>query len=139
MKVHFGQIYIQPGVTFPFSHRFQKRFADDITSQVTPSTTFATKYGDDWDMIIRISAKTQIVDNEIKGPTIFRKDKDVEYTVFLPFDTISCCESAPQSALQFLLRGCCQILRRLDIDSALLEQNAESMIESICSDPTMFA
>ena len=139
MNVHFGQIYIQPGVTFAFSTRFQRWLADEITRLVQPSASFIKKYGSDWELIFRISAKTQIDDNEIKGPTVFKKDKDVEYTLFLPFDTITQSDRVPQSALQFLLKGCCGVFRTLDIDPALVEQNAEAIIESICSDPKMFA
>jgi len=138
MRVHFGQIYIQPGVTFPFSHRLQRRLAEEVTRLVTASATFTSKYGPDWDLMFRISAKTDIGENEIRGPTVFRKDKDVEYTIFLPFDIIAQTDSVPHLALQFLLEGCCRVFREIGIDSAALEETMEPMIESICSDPKMF-
>jgi len=139
MKVHFGQIYMQPGVTFPFSTRFQRSLGDEITQLVQPSATFIRKYGTDWELMFRISAKTQIDDSEIRGPTLFKKDKDIEYTVFLPFDTIAQSGQVPQSALQFLLKACCHVFRTLNIDPTIVEQSKESMISRICSDREMFA
>ena len=138
MRVHFGQIYIQPNVTFPFSNRLQRRLAERVSGLVAASATFTSKYGPDWDLMFRISAKTDIGENEIRGPTVFTKEKDVEYTIFLPFDIIANTDCVPQLALQFLLEGCCHVLRGIDIDPAALEEAMEPMIESICSDPQMF-
>ena len=139
MKVYFGQFYIQPDVTFPFSHRLQRRLAEEITGLVTPSAIFTREYGSDWELMFRISAKTQIDDNDIRGPTVYKRDRDVEYTIFLPFDIITRSDRVPQMALQFSLKGCCRVFRGLDIDPAAVEETTESMIESICSDPKMFA
>jgi hypothetical protein len=138
MRVHFGQIYIEPGITFPFSHHFQRRLAEEITALVKPSETFTKKFGADWELMFRISAKTQIDENEIRGPTIYKRDKNVEYTVFLPFDVIAHEDHVPQMALLFLLKGCCHVFRELGVDPAMIEKSAESMIDTICADPKMF-
>src|SRR5580704_1479285 len=99
MKVYFSQIYIKPGVSFPFSHHFQVHLSNVITDLVVPSPSFVEKYGDDFDIVFRISAKREIRDNEIKGPTVFNKEKDIEYTVFLPFDVIHRAPDVNRSAL----------------------------------------
>jgi hypothetical protein len=139
MKVYFGQIYIEPGVKFPFSHHFQGRLSEEITALAEPSAEFIKKYGSDFDLIFNVSAKNTIQDNEIRGPTVFRKTKDVEYTVFLPFDVISRNPEVSKSALKYLLSGVCSVFKLLGIDTTQLVERQESMIENICSDPTMFA
>ena len=88
MNVFFSQIYIEPGVDFPFSYHFQRRLSEQVTSLVMPSARFLAKYGDDYKLIFNVSAKQVIQVNEIRGPTVFKKTKDVEYTAFLPFDVI---------------------------------------------------
>ncbi|MES2707944.1 MAG: hypothetical protein V4726_15230 [Verrucomicrobiota bacterium] len=138
MKVHFGQIYIQPGVTFPFSFKFQHRMSEEITALVKPSQNFTQKYGDDWDLIFRISAKRDIIGNEIRGPSVFRKTKDVEFSIFLPFDIIQRDVSACQSATEFLLQGICSVLETLEIETSVIHGRKSALVESICSDPTMF-
>src|SRR5262245_29585433 len=138
MLVHFGQIYIGQG-SFPFSHHFQHRISEAVTALVEPSAKFIQKYGKDFDLIFNVSAKQGFQDNEVRGPSVFRKTKDVEYTVFLPFDVIIRHADAPRHALRFLLRGVCAVFDRLEIDKARLLDQQESLIEGICSDPTMLA
>ncbi len=139
MKVHFGQIYVEPGIAFPFSHHFQLRLGKELSSLIQPSTVFLQEYGTDWELMFRISAKTDIDNNEIRGPSVYKSDKDVEYTVFLPYDVITRTEDIPQAALKFLLTGCCHVFRQLEIDVAGIEDSTQAMIGSICSDPKMFA
>ena len=75
MKVYFSQIYIKPGVSFPFSHQFQVHLSNVITDLVVSSMSFVEKYGDDSNLIFRISAKTEIRDNELKGSDCVQQRK----------------------------------------------------------------
>ena len=88
--------------------------------------------------MFRVSAKRIICDNEIRGPSVFKKDKDVEFTIFLPFDVIQREASVSLSAIAFLLRGVCSVLGSLGIDTAAIQARQSSLAESISSDPTMF-
>lgn len=138
MEIHFGQIYITPGATFPFSWQFQGRISEELTALVSPSPKFKEKYGSEFNLIFNISAKKQIQENEIRGPTVFKKDKDVEYSIFLPFDVIKQNSDVLRTALQYLLRGVCDVFALLGIDATKVVQKEEAIIENICSDPTMF-
>jgi hypothetical protein len=137
MKVCFAQLYIQAGVSFPFSGDLQGRLAKEITALARPSHNFIKKYGRDFAVTFYVSAKNIIHDNEIRGPTVFRKAKDVEYTIFLPFEEIARHADAPKRALRFLLEGVCKVLDSLEIDKTKLLERQDSLIEDICSDPTM--
>jgi len=139
MKVWFGQIYVECGVVFPFSHQFQRRLSDEVTALAKPSALFIEQYGMDFELMFRVSAKRILQDNELRGPTVFKKTKDVEYTVFLPFDVIMRHADAPRQAVMFLLNGVCDVFDKLEIDKARLLDQRESIIEGICSDPTMLA
>lgn len=139
MKVWFSQIYCEPGVEFPFSHFFQRRFSEEVTELAEASAKFLKIYGRDFELMFRISAKQSLEDNEIKGPSVFRKTKDVEYTVFLPFNTVMRHADAPRQALRFLLKGVYSVFDELEIDKARLLAKEESIIENVCSDPTMLA
>jgi hypothetical protein len=139
MQVSFTQVYIEGGVNFPFSHLFQRRLSEALTALVEPSAMFLKKYGEDFELIFYMSAKRGLFENEIRGPTVFKKAKDVEYKVFLPFDLIMRYDDAPRHAVMFLLKGVCEVLERLEIDKTRLIGQQESIIEGICSDPTMLA
>jgi hypothetical protein len=138
VKIFFGQIYIEAGVDFPFSHVCQALLSKQFTALVVPSTTFVKTYGSDFELMFNVSAKTFIQDNEIRGPTVFRKAKDVEYTIFLPFDVISKSTDVPRTALLFLFRGACSVLESLGIETAKIMEKQGSLIERICADPKMF-
>ncbi len=138
------QIYVQPGVDFPFTHECQKFLSYEMTEAVVVSDQFVKSYGDSFSLTFNISAKKGIRDNEIKGPSVFRKTGDVEYTIFLPFDTISnklngenCNEDIAKIALQFLFKGIVAVFEWLSISPAAVREKQDSLIEKVCSDPSM--
>jgi hypothetical protein len=135
MNVHFRQCYI--GEDFPLSHLFQRRLSSDVTSLVAPSARFIKRYGEDFDLTFNVSTKRGLDDNEIKGPTVFKKTRDVEFTIFLPFDVITRHADAPIHFMSYLLRGVCVVFDRLEIDTAKLLESQQAIVAGICSDPTM--
>lgn len=84
MKIFVGQIYVKVGVAFPLSLRFQKWLGDALSARVVASGRFIAQFGNDFGLGLRISAKDDISQPEIKGPTVFKRDKNVEFTIFLP-------------------------------------------------------
>ena len=139
MKVWFGQVYIEGGVDFPFSHLFQRHLSAEVTALVEPSAKFIEQYGVDFELMFNVSAKRRLPDNGIRGPTVFKKTKDVEYTVFLPFDVIIPHADAPRRALRFLLKGVGDVFDKLEIDKIRLLEQQDAIIEGICADATMLA
>lgn len=136
MRVHFSQGYIEPAA-FPFSHLFQHRLSREVTALVEPSAEFQKRHGADFDLVFNVSAKQKIRDNEIRGPAVYKKDKNVEFTVFLPFDVIMRQSHAPRVALEFLLKGVGDALDKLEIDKSRLLETQGLVIAGICADPTM--
>jgi hypothetical protein len=86
----------------------------------------------------KISAKKNLQENDVRGPGVYKKTKDVEYTVFLPFDVIAGHPDVSRHALRYLLSGVRAVFERLEIDAAKVAEKQEFLIEGICSDPTMF-
>ena len=137
MRIYFGQIYIEAGVSFPFSHLFQRRMSDEVTALIIPSPQFVKKYGEDWDLMFRISAKAAIQNTEIRGPSVFRKDKDVEYSIFLPFTKIQAAEDVSRAAIEHLFDAFLSVLTKLGFSIESLQAHRASLVESISSDPAM--
>ena len=137
MQIFFGQIYIKPGISFPFSLHFQRVLGERISSLVSTSVDFEKRYGSEWNIMIRISAKDGIEKNEIRGPTVFRKSKDVEFSVFLPFAVISTKQEPLHSALSFLFSGTYSALEALDLVTSRLRESEHTITQAILSDATM--
>lgn len=137
MRISISQIYVKPNINFPFSSRMQRWLSDEITSVVSTTNEFTNKFGEEFNLKIRISADDEIVDNKIMGPTIFKKDKDVEYTLFLPYRIISESSEGCRVALEFILSGIHVIFQKVGIDTEKLVVKFPNIVEVVCSDSTM--
>jgi len=137
MKVFVGQIYIQPGINFPFSHEFQMRMGEELTKLVKPSNSFLKSYSDDFDVIFRLSAKAEITETEIKGPTVFKKDNDIEFTIFLPYEAGRIKVDFKQTIRKFL-NGVAVALKSLAIDETKVMGNSLELVEKFASNKLMF-
>ncbi len=73
MKIYIGQIYIEPGVSYPFTHHFQGYLSDLASLDVTGAERFCSEYGDDYDIVFNVSAKAALQSAEIRGPTVFKR------------------------------------------------------------------
>lgn len=139
MKIFVGQIYVQPGINFPFSHQFQIFLGEELTKRVQSSHRFVANCGGDFDVIFRLSAKSEIAEVEVCGPTMFKRDKDVEFTIFIPH---SCNSSRERSdckrPLILFLNGVVTCLESLALDASILERELLELVDHIVSDQAMF-
>ena len=140
MRVFVGQIYITPGVSFPFSHAMQAWLSEQLTALSSPSAAFVKQYGTTFDVMLRISARAGSAETEFKGPTVFKADKDVEYTVFLPFDTIRAAGAGGRRlAAELLLSAVASVFDKLSVESPELSDRREELVARLSSDETMLS
>jgi hypothetical protein len=138
MSIYVSQIYPEAGVSYPFNHRFQKYLSDLVSAKVGTSKKFADLYGPEYDLIFRMSAKEGLAKPEIKGPTVFKRDKDVEYTVFLPFDrSVEMDAKTLSQALDFLLTSMIEILKELEMTTTGLSTELSAIVDRILGDAKM--
>ncbi len=140
MKLFVSQFYIEPGVSYPFSVHFQRFMwpRKELTKRIVDSDEFVRRFGKDFDLMFRMSAKAGIVAPEVRGPTVFKKDKSVEFTVFLTFDRAEQRgQDAYCRALKQLMVEITGILRSLRLDASQLVQDCDQIIERIIANPKM--
>lgn len=139
MKLFVGQVYIQPGVRFSFSHLFQKWIGEKLTELIVPSDSFLDKYPGGYDVIFRLSAKSEIYNTEIKGPTVFKKDKQIEYTIFLPHrDNVPDKDVMHRDALERFFDAVACALESLYIDAGEIRKRSAELTDSVLSNDAMF-
>ena len=167
MQVFITMFPVEKGAEFPFSIVFQQYIFEQFTSLVAPSPWFSAKYGDDWRIIFRISANwspdeedtakgvklsegakvklaryrsftSEPLRVEVRGPTVFKKDKDVEYSIFLPFRRVIESENPPITALNYIFTGVYSVLEKMEIDTSRLRAEQERIVKHVCSEPKMF-
>jgi hypothetical protein len=138
MKIYVAQIYIEPGIAFPFTHHFQQYISQRLTELIEPSPKFIVTFGGEFDLIFRMSAKAALVEPEIQGPTVFKRDRDVEYTVFLPFHKPSTVnQQFLEAGVGQLLAAIAEVLSELGFDVARLRQETNKIIAAIVRDSRM--
>jgi len=149
MQIHVGQIYIEKNTHYGFNSNFQHKISEELTDLVKPSEFFIREYGEDFQLIFRMSAKRRFKrrplhkqhyeQTEIWGPTVFRKDKNVEYTIFLPYyDKEDDSPDRLKNALTRLLDAIIYVLHDfLQMDTTALERQKDRIIADILADPNM--
>jgi hypothetical protein len=166
MQLHLGMFPVEPGAYVPFNCTFQKYISEQVTPLVDTSPWFSAKYGDDWKLIFNISARwspdeddtergEKLSDDvraklarvrwftseplrvELRGPTVFRKDKDVEYSIFLPFRRVIESETPPATALNHIFAGVYAVLEKMQIDTSKLRAEQDRIIQHVCSEPRL--
>lgn len=137
MRMVFSQIYASADAQFPFSYHFQVKLTKEMSERVSASPRYIERWGSEYDLIIRVSAKRQTERNEIRGPIVYKKNKDVEYVIFLPYDVIVKEASVVRAVLHWLHQGIYAVLSELDIDAGAVVANEASLTDEICNDPAM--
>lgn len=140
MNVYVGQIYIEPGVKFPFSIAFQQRISAQLTELVDGWGKNTAHYSDDFDLIFRLSSKSDIEEVEIRGPTIFKRDKSVEYSIFIPFKLLGNSKLRDYyNIIICLIDSIRSVFFKLGIDDKNLQNKSLKIAGDIVNDPEMFS
>ena len=139
LKIFVGQVYIKLGINYPFSHVFQRRMHEILSGLVQPSEEFDRRYGNDFNVMFNLSAKRDISTPEIVGPAVYKKTKDVEYTIFLPHDGSDANELGDYAKpIRDFLVSVSDALKRLELDATEVNKNTDAIIKEITLDPAMF-
>jgi hypothetical protein len=140
MKLGFRQIYIRPGASLPFSHHMQHLLRDQLSAAEGDAEEFVRRHGQDFKLVTNISAEVGTKENQIKGPTMFKRTRDVEYSLFLPYDAIAGASAMGRHvAAEFLLDGIRSIFQQAGVGVTHLDEKRGLLIERICSDPSMLS
>ncbi len=93
----------------------------------------------DSELMFRVSAKRGINRPEILGPTVYRKTREVEFTIFLPFK-ILVIDNLPgyKELLDALLESIVGVLQGAGVNTKGIERNKAELIRIILSDRNMF-
>jgi hypothetical protein len=143
MNLYVSQIYIEPGINYPFSHIFQKFISDSLSDSVVESPYFIKKYGENFSLVFNMSAKIHVEEVEIHGPSVYHKGKNVEYTIFVPFEEMTdkrywdSVELA--KPLKHLFSGIILVLEKLEIDPQRVVENFDEWIRRVTSDAAMIS
>jgi hypothetical protein len=138
LKIFTRQIYTEPGIDYPLSHVFQQRIGEILSGLVHPSEEFRRTYGSDFRIIFKLSAKRDISFPEIIDPKVYKKTKDVEYSIFIPHDgsDVNKLDDYTKPIHNFLL-DVSSALERLKLNADEVKNNIDSIVKEITLDPAI--
>jgi hypothetical protein len=117
---------------------FQQRIGETLSGLVHPSEEFSRRYGSDFRIIFTLSAKRDISFPEIVGPTVYKKTKDVEYSIFIPHDGSDANKLVDYTKpIRNFLLGVSSALERLKLDANEVKNNIDSIVKEITLDPAI--
>ena len=137
MKVWISQFYLDAAASFSFTHVMQLFVSAELSSVADDCSDFQRKHGPDFELMVRINADAMLSENKIMGPTVFKKTKDVEYVVTLPFGVVTKAPDGRRAAMEFLMAGIRSVFLKVGINPTKLDERAAFIIDHVCSDPTM--
>lgn len=86
MHITVAGAYPEVGINFPISYKFNKLLREAIHSPEEDfSDAFQKVYGKEYSLGIILSAKEDTLDLIIKGPSISKRYKAVDYVLYIPF------------------------------------------------------
>ena len=138
MHIAVSQVYVSPDASFSFSWRFQVCIAKRLTQLIKCSDLFATRYSRRYTLGFYFSAKRGLRDNEIHGPSVSKRYKCVEYTIFVPFDLAQESQCPNETALAYFIDGVVSVLDSLEIVTDELRSIRGSLVKELCGDKEMF-
>jgi adenine-specific DNA methylase len=137
MKVWITQFYLNAATSFPFTHTMQIFMAGELSAVAEKCEAFQARYGEAFELTVYINSEADLLENRILGPTVFKKTKDVEYTLTLPFDVIAKAPDGCRGAMEFLVAGVRAVFQKAGIDPAKLDERTSFIIDRVCSDSSM--
>jgi hypothetical protein len=136
MKVAFSQVYIHEDARLPLSVHFQRLITKLVSDAVLPSEAFCQSYGCDFNVVFNVSAKRKH-NIELRGPSVSRKYKAVEYTIFLPHSAIIKARDPFRLTVRTLLHHARDILKSLQFETSKLDREIDVIESEILNAPQM--
>jgi hypothetical protein len=139
MKIFFGLLFLDPDAVYPLSVRWCEFMSERISALDLPSAAFEAKYASGYNLIFRVNAERGLREVKVHGPTHFRRQRDVEFTIVLPhagepIRNVAGCALA----LHLLFNGTARVLRELDVDPTNLEAAAPGIVAETLQQPRLF-
>ncbi|MCB2378237.1 hypothetical protein LGH70_11620 [Hymenobacter sp. BT635] len=150
-SINVSAIYSEAGVNFPISYLFMRLLREQL-AQLEPQhhAVYQAKYGLDFTLGIILSAKSNTSQLEIKGPSLSKKYKVVDDTLYIPFVIAEEAETFYSKYVSFVCTGVSTVLEKF-LDAGVvkgavakfracaLEQQTELFqAEWFCNQPLLF-
>jgi hypothetical protein len=131
-SINVSSIYPEAGVTFPISYRFMQLLKEELAQLAQQHfSVFQTAYGQDYTLGIILSASSADVKLEIRGPSISKRYKVVDYVLRIPFGIVEEAETLYSRYVFFVCQGIATVLAKFMAAGVVEEAVAKFRIRAL--------
>ncbi|WP_249744642.1 hypothetical protein [Burkholderia pyrrocinia] len=139
MKISFGQIYPEVGVSFDFTNTVLAELNEGINSLEGSFAHYVKLFsGDDFSVVFIISATKKSDILSVKGPTTLAKKKRVEFVLHIPYKQFESFLDQMDYALNFIECGVKSTFDRYNSDSSGVAEMVSRTKDAIRADPDKY-
>jgi len=139
MKVDFGQIYAEVGVSFGFTNTVLIELCERIDGLGRVFEHYKKLFKtDDFFVVFIISATMKHDTLSVKGPTTLSKHKTVEFALHIPYKKTDSFSEQMSYALNFVGEGIDFVFRKYKTDPTGICEIINEVKELICANPEKY-
>lgn len=140
MKIRFGQIYPEIGVSFKFTNTVLNALREKLDGLGRVFGHYRKLFDvEDFSVVFIISATTKHDALVVKGPTTLPKRKEVEFVLHIPYQAAASFADQMAYALDFVGEGIGIVFDKYKTDSSGVGEIVAELKDSIRDDPDKYA
>jgi hypothetical protein len=139
MKITFSQIYSEPGASFDLPGPLLKAVReglDDLGRNIDQLSAKVDR--EDFELVLIISASSKLDALEIKGPNIRRKTREIEFSLFVPWQETKSFEEKIDYILPKIGEGVIGVFKRYGVDITGVDNAIQMVLKQAKASPEKF-
>lgn len=120
MTFRLGVIFPEVGVDFPISFKVNQFLLDKLIADLPKECQRVEVDGKPFSLGVVISTRKNKTDLSIQGPSVSRKHKMVDYTIWIPFQKVIKSSNVLKTYLDYISEGIVLVFEELNYDNKKL-------------------
>jgi len=134
MQIYIGAWYNEPGISFEFTYKvfvfITKNLREKILILISNNHKFIN-----YDIQLTKNTYASSVELELKGPSIGRRNKSLNYGLTIPYFKVINSEKPLEVYLDYYFEGLTLLFLQFDISKEIMEKFKKEMTKEILNTP----
>jgi hypothetical protein len=116
--IAIGGLFPDPAAVFYVSHHVSRIIREQLERQIIDTELFDKKYGDNYWLSLKDSSVSGLLDLNVTGPEVSKRNKAVSYSLRMPSQPISKDPTGYEKYLEYHERGVKEVFGALNIQTS---------------------
>ncbi|HEY5750637.1 MAG TPA: hypothetical protein VIU12_31460 [Chryseolinea sp.] len=135
MSFGYGTIYMEEGVVFPISYKIGDLIIDEMQARLPKESQQVVVKGEPFSLGVVISTKKSKTELSIQGPSISKKYKMVDYTLWIPYEKVIKSKNIPNAYLDCVCEGIILVFKEYQYDSSIVTKIFSDIKKEVLNNP----